>query len=211
MAEQIGIEEIREMILAAVDLIKAQQDELSRLDAAIGDGDHGMAICRAMDAAAKALDENAGQSIDKTLKAIGWAVMGIDGGSTGPLFGSLFSGMAKAAKDADSLDGPALAAMFQQGLAGIRKHSRAAVGDKTLIDAIEPAVQAMREVAASGAAISAILDAGARAADEGAKATVDMQARFGRAKNLGERSIGHVDPGAASAALLFAGLAKAMA
>jgi dihydroxyacetone kinase-like protein len=198
------------MILAAVDLIKAQQDELSRLDAAIGDGDHGTAICRAMDAAAKALDENAGQSIEKTLKAIGWAVMGIDGGSTGPLFGSLFSGMAKAAKDADSLDGPALVAMFEQGLAGIRKHSQATVGDKTLIDAIEPAVQAMR-ASAGGGDIAAILDAGAEAADEGAKATAEMQAKFGRAKNLGERSIGHVDPGAASAALLFAGFAKAMA
>lgn len=209
MQKQIGIEELRAMILAAVDLIKAQQDELSRLDAATGDGDHGMAICRAMDAAAKALEENAGQSIDKTLKAIGWAVMGIDGGSTGPLFGSLFNGMAKAAKDVDSVDGPALVAMFEQGLAGIRKHTQAAVGDKTLIDAIEPAVQAM--VTASGEDIAAILAAAAKAADEGAKATADMQAKFGRAKNLGERSIGHIDPGAASAALLFAGFAKAMA
>ncbi len=209
MPERIGIEELRGMILTAVDLIKAQQDELSRLDAAIGDGDHGMAICRAMDAAAKALDENAGQNIDTTLKAIGWAVMGIDGGSTGPLFGSLFNGMAKAAKDTDSLDCPALVAVFEQGLAGIRKHSQAAVGDKTLIDAIEPAVQAMRSAAGSGDA-AAILDVGAKAADEGAKSTADMQARFGRAKNLGERSIGHIDPGAASAALLFAGFAKAM-
>ncbi len=209
MAERIGIEELRGMILTSVELIKAQQDELSRLDAATGDGDHGMAICRAMDAAAKALDENAGQSIGKTLKAIGWGVMGIDGGSTGPLFGSLFNGMAKAAKDVDSLDGPALVDMFEQGLAGIRKHTQAAVGDKTLIDAIEPAVQAMR--AASGEDIAAILDAAAKAADEGAKATADMQAKFGRAKNLGERSIGHVDPGAASAALLFTGFAKSMA
>jgi len=207
MPERIGIEELRRMILAAVDLIKAQQDELSRLDAATGDGDHGMAICRAMDAAAKALDENAGQSISQTLKAIGWAVMGIDGGSTGPLFGSLFNGMAKAAKDVDSLDAPALAAMFDQGLAGIRKHSQAKIGDKTLIDAIEPAVQAMQ--AAEGD-IAALLVAGAEAADQGAKATEDMQAKFGRAKNLGERSIGHIDPGAASAALLFAGFAKAL-
>jgi dihydroxyacetone kinase-like protein len=210
MPSVFGPDELRQMIRGAIAAIKSQVDELSRLDAATGDGDHGTAIGRAMIAAGKALDENPGQGMSATMKAIGWGVMGIDGGSTGPLFGSFFMGLSKATKETESLDAAGLATAFEQGFAALQKQSKAAVGDKTLIDAFHPAVTAMRDAADRGAEIPAIFVAAAEAADRGAKSTVEMQAKFGRARNLGERSIGHIDPGAASAALLFRGFADGL-
>ena len=206
MPDIITREIFASMIAAAARRVREHQAELCRLDSHGGDGDHGTTMARAMSQAEQAATK-AGGGVSALLKDAGWAVMGIDGGATGPLFGTLFTKMAAAAGDSMA-DSAALANVFESGLAGVRKRSKAAPGDKTLVDALAPAVEALRAAADQGASIPDALDAAARAAQEGAEATRDMQARFGRAKHLGEGSIGEPDPGATSMAYLFAGFAE---
>ena len=208
MTDKIGVGELARMIGAAAERIRANHAELSKLDSATGDGDHGTAMLKAAEAADKAADENAAAAPKDMLHAVGWGVMCIDGGSTGPLLGSLFMGMSEGAGDAAELDAEALATTFEAGLAKVQKQSKAQVGDKTMMDALMPAVQALR--AASGDGFPAMLEAAAQAAAQGAEATKEMQARFGRARNLGERTLGHVDPGARSMAYLFEGFAEGL-
>ncbi len=199
------------MIRRAASDIRAAVDELSRLDSATGDGDHGSAMLRSMDAAEKALAE-AGESASPkdVLFQAGWAVMSAAGGATGPLLGSLLMGLSEGFGDNPRLDAAGTAAAFEAALASVRKQTKAQPGDKTMMDALVPAVTAIREAADAGAGIPAALKQAAEAAAKGAEATVTMQARFGRAKNLGERSIGSVDAGARSMALLLAGFAAAL-
>ncbi|MBW1660405.1 MAG: dihydroxyacetone kinase subunit L [Deltaproteobacteria bacterium] len=207
--EKIGYDEIASMFNAASMRIRENIKELSALDAATGDGDHGTTMGRAMDAVEKAVSESAGSDLKTLLYNIGWGAMCIDGGSTGPLMGSLFMGMSDAVADKESLDCEALAAMFEAGLAGVRKQTKAKVGDKTMMDALEPAVKAIREACDAGKSVPEALAAGAEAAMKGAESTKELVARFGRAKNLGERTLGHQDPGATSIALMFKGFAEA--
>ncbi len=207
--EKIGYDEIASIFNAASMRIRENIKELSALDAATGDGDHGTTMGRAMDAVEKAVSESAGSDLKTLLYNIGWGAMCIDGGSTGPLMGSLFMGMSDAVADKESLDCEALAAMFEAGLAGVRKQTKAKVGDKTMMDALEPAVKAIREACDAGKSVPEALAAGAEAAMKGAESTKELVARFGRAKNLGERTLGHQDPGATSIALMFKGFAEA--
>ncbi len=211
MPETIGRDELVTMIQAAVEKIRSNRDLLSKLDSAIGDGDHGMAMGNAVDAAEKALAGAADKNIKTLLYDVAWGIMCIDGGSTGPLFGSFFMGMSDAAGEADSLNCGQVAAIFESGLAGIRKQTKAAVGDKTMIDALAPAVEVLRRSADASADAAAAMKQAAEAAATGAQATANMQARFGRARNLGERTIGHVDPGATSISLIFQAFAEALA
>jgi len=134
----------------------------------------------------------------------------VDGGATGPLLGMLFLGMSEAVEGKDALDAASTAAMFEAGLASLQKHTRAQPGDKTMIDALVPATAALRQAADEGADAAAALAAAAEAAHQGAQATADMQARFGRARSIGEASKGHPDPGATSMALIFRGFAEAL-
>ncbi len=205
-----GYSEIAAMFGAAVEKIRANIKELSALDSAIGDGDHGATMARAMDAVEKAVQESDGADLKTVLYNIGWGVMCIDGGATGPLLGSLFMGMSDGVADVNELDCNGLAAMFEAGLAGVRKQSKAREGDKTMMDALEPAVAAIRAAGDAGSSIPEALAQSAAAADKGALATKDCIARFGRAKNLGDRTLGRQDPGAASIALMFSGFAHAM-
>jgi dihydroxyacetone kinase-like protein len=131
--------------------------------------------------------------------------MSVDGGSTSPLLGSFFLGMSEAVGGSETLDSPGLAAAFSAGLAKLRAQTPAQVGDKTMVDALAPAVEALCRAAQSGAEPTVLLAEAADAAQRGAEKTSEFQARFGRARNLGPRTIGHVDPGATSIALLLAG------
>jgi dihydroxyacetone kinase-like protein len=133
-----------------------------------------------------------------------------DGGSTGPLLGSLYMGMSESVEGKDTLDGAALAAMFRAGLNGMSEQSKANVGDKTMMDAIMPAVDAMEAAAVEGKSIDDMFADAAKAAADGAEATKSMQAKFGRARNLGERTIGHKDPGATSMSLIFQSFADSI-
>ena len=199
------------MIRRAAADIEAAELELSKLDSATGDGDHGSAMRRSMAAAVSAVDEaDASARPKEILHKAGWGVMSDAGGVTGPLLGSLLIGLGEGFADKAQLDAPGTAGAFEAALAGVRRQTKAAPGDKTMMDALVPAVTQMRSAADAGADIPAVLAAGAAAAAEGAEATRDMQARFGRAKNLGERSIGNIDAGAKSMAILLAGFAAAV-
>ncbi len=210
MADTISKADLGQMILAAVEKIRANHQELSRLDSATGDGDHGTTMLRAMDAAGKAVEEAGEGDIKSLLHGIGWGIMCVDGGSTGPLLGSLFMGMSEGAGEVDALDSAALAATFEGGLASMQKQSKAQVGDKTMMDALIPAVESLRSAADAGAGPAAAMQQAADAAAKGAEATKDMQAKFGRARNLGERTLGNVDPGATSISYLFEGFSESI-
>lgn len=197
------------MLLAAAGKIRANHEMLSRLDSAVGDGDHGTTILRAMEAVERTVSENAGTDLRQLLSAVAWAVMSCDGGSTGPLLGSFFMGMSEGVSDKNECDCAGLAAMFEAGITKMQKLSRAQIGDKTMMDAFLPALAALKAADPAHGIHSALLQA-ANAAAQGAEATKTMRAKFGRARNLGDRVIGHTDPGAVSVSLLFRGFSESM-
>jgi phosphoenolpyruvate---glycerone phosphotransferase subunit DhaL len=187
--------------------IRAHHEELSRLDSDTGDGDHGVTMLRTMTALESTVQGYQGSEIKGLLVDLGWAVMGVDGGSTGPLLGSLFLGMGDPLGNEFEIDCAGLAAMFQAGLEKVQEQTKAQVGDKTMMDALIPAVGALIKASREGKSIPQALEFAARAAEIGARTTKDFQARFGRARNLKERTIGFQDPGATSMAYIFKGFA----
>ncbi len=205
----ISYPQVCEMLRGAVEQIRQNHEMLSRLDAAVGDGDHGTTILRSMEAVAQTIADDSGDDLGGLLGKIGWNVMDCDGGSTGPLLGSFFVGMGEAVTGQSELDCPAVVAMFQGGIVKLARQSRAVVGDKTMMDAFLPALDALQAAASSGD-IRATLRQAAAAAAEGAETTKLYRAKFGRARNLGERGIGHVDPGAVSVSLIFKGCSEAL-
>jgi len=211
MAETVSRDDIIRMLRGAIARILAGHETLSKLDSVIGDGDHGTTMVRAMGIIEKSVAESAAPGLKGMLNDVGWAVMGVDGGAAGPLIGSLLMGMAEAVGDKQQLDAAGVAAMFEGGLAQVRTYSQAKVGDKTMLDALVPAVEALRAAAAAGDGVAAAMCKAAEAAEKGAASTKDMLARFGRARNLGERSRGFADPGAMSISLIFRGFADALA
>lgn len=204
MTTTVGCDEFKHMMAGAVAAIKANHERLSTLDSAVGDGDHGVTMLRAAAHAEDAITQAASADLKSLVFDIGWALLNLDGGATGPLLGSLFMGMSEGITT-DPLDGPGLASMFEAGLVAVRQQTKAQVGDKTMMDALVPAVEALRRTADEERSIEAMLSAAAAAAEAGAVATKDMVARFGRSRNLGERTLGTPDPGATSMALLFHG------
>ena len=210
MTDTLAYSHVCPMLTAALAQIRRQHEMLSRLDAAVGDGDHGTTILRAMEAAAQSAAENTGTDLQQLLSAAAWAVMACDGGSTGLLLGSLFLGMSEAVAGKCELDGAAVAAMFEAGVAKMQKQSRAQIGDKTMMDALLPAVAALK-AADPAQGIKAALQQAAEAAAQGAVATQTMRAKFGRARHLGDRVIGHLDPGAVSVSLIFKGFSEGVA
>ena len=193
------------VLRTAAEKIKAQRAELSQLDAATGDGDHGTAMAKVAEAIATTLAHDASREMKTLLKDIGWAVLSTDAGSTSPLYGSFFLGMSEGVAGA-TLDAPAFVAMLAAGVAKLRKNTKAEVGHKTMIDALVPALAALQAAADAGQSLAQALAAGATAAVQGAEATQALQAAFGRARNIGARSIGHKDPGAVSMSLLLVGI-----
>ena len=210
MSSFLEYTDVTAMFESAAGKVGANIKELSALDSAIGDGDHGTTMERAMGAIKKGVSESGSNDLKALLYNIGWGIMCIDGGCTGPLLGSLFMGMSESVDDSTKLDCDSLAGMFEAGLAGIKKQSKAAVGDKTMMDALEPAVAAIREACTQGKSIQEALLDGAEAAEKGALSTKDFVARFGRAKNLGERTLGCQDPGATTISLMFRGFAEGL-
>lgn len=210
MSETVSYNDLVAMLRGAVAQIREHHETLSKLDSFGGDGDHGTTMLRAMGLVEKTVDGAGAGTLEALLEAVGWAIMGVDGGATGPLFGAFFTGMAAPAAGHEALDATALAAVFESGLAAVRKYTKAQVGDKTLMDALAPAVGAVREVADEGAGPCAAVQRAAQAAAQGAATTEGLQARFGRAKNVGEKSIGAADPGATSVSYMFHGFAEAI-
>jgi dihydroxyacetone kinase-like protein len=211
MSHELTYPELAGVLQSGARRIRENCDLLSRLDSAIGDGDHGVTMQRTAEAMLQSVQACSSGSIADLLEQLGWNVLSIDGGSIGPLWGSFFLGMAEAAAGCPALGGSALAGAFEAGLAKMRAQTPAKPGDKTLLDALVPAVEALRRAADRGANLPEVLASAAEAAERGAQGTRELQARFGRARNLGPRTIGHVDPGATSIALLLAGFHDGLA
>ena len=187
--------------LAAADVAE-QRDYLVDLDRAIGDGDHGENMDRGFKAAVEALGQAQPASVAEVLKTVAKTLMSTVGGAAGPLYGTAFLRASKAAGDGE-LDAAGVAAIIEGALGGIQARGKATTGEKTMVDAWTPALDVARAAAESGADAVATLQAAATAAEAGAAATEPLRATKGRASYLGERSIGHLDPGAVSTSLIL--------
>ena len=198
---------LRWIELAAADVAE-QRDYLVDLDRAIGDGDHGENMDRGFKAAVEALGQAQPASVAEVLKTVAKTLMSTVGGAAGPLYGTAFLRASKAAGDGD-LDGAGVAAVIAGALDGIQARGKATTGEKTMVDAWTPALEAARAAAESGSDPAAVLEAAATAAEAGAAATEPMRATKGRASYLGERSIGHLDPGAVSTSLILRAAVRA--
>ena len=176
---------------------------LTDLDAAIGDADHGINMDRGFTAIKTELGPNVPGDIESILRTAATVLIRTVGGAAGPLYGTFFLRASTAASGKTELEAADLVTMFQAGIEGVQQRGRAVAGDKTMMDALLPALEAMRKRLADGAGLAGVLDDGAAAAEAGMRATIPLQARKGRASYLGERSIGHQDPGATSSYLLL--------
>jgi phosphoenolpyruvate---glycerone phosphotransferase subunit DhaL len=181
--------------------VAERKDELTKLDQAIGDGDHGINMDRGMTAVVAALDASEPDDVPALAKAVAMTLISKVGGASGPLYGTLFLQFGSAAGP-EPLTPLGWAGCLEAGLAGVRSRGKAEPGDKTMVDALIPATEALRGALDGGASFADALGRAADAAEEGARATIPLVARKGRASYLGERSAGHQDPGATSSALL---------
>jgi len=200
-----GLREWTAILNGAIAEIRAGQARLSQLDSVCGDGDHGTTMLRAANLLEKCIERSSGKTLQAFLNDVAWTLMGLDGGATGPLLGSFFLGIADKVGSSNELDTHSLAETFEAGLAALSRQSRAKVGDKSMLDALVPAVSAMRRAAEEGRSIQEALQASAAAAEEGSASTQNLVAKVGRAKYLGKKTLGTQDPGAASVSLLFRG------
>jgi phosphoenolpyruvate---glycerone phosphotransferase subunit DhaL len=188
--------------------ISEHRVELVRLDTAIGDGDHGTNMDRGMKKALEKLEGQEGEDVGATLKAVGMALVSSVGGAAGPLYGTLFLQMGTSAAGKPALDVAGWTDALEAGLKGVQSRGKAEPGDKTMVDALIPAVDALRDAAGEDEAEA--LRRSADAAKAGMEATTPLVARKGRASYLGERSAGHQDPGATSLHLLLRAAAEAV-
>jgi dihydroxyacetone kinase-like protein len=200
---------VRRFIERFAALIDQNTHELTELDAAIGDADHGSNMQRGMRAALERLPPD-GATPGALLKSVATSLISKVGGASGPLYGTAFLRAASAAGDKAELEAPDVSALFHAALDGLRERGKAVRGDKTMIDAFEPAVAALDEALARGDALGPALDAALVAAQAGSDGTIDLVARKGRASYLGERARGHRDPGSASTTLLFTAAAETL-
>lgn len=201
--EKLTIADFKAMMNKALENIKAREEEFSKLDAVIGDGDHGTAIVTALSCIVRSAQQ--GTEFKSMLMDMGMNVMLEVSGSTSTLLGALFLGMSDCAEGTE-LDAEGVKKMFAGGLANVKQQTSAQVGDKTMMDALIPAIEAIQNC--PSADIKEVLQAGAKAALAGAESTIQMKANFGRARNYGARSIGYMDSGAASWSCMFASFAE---
>lgn len=207
---RISTGEGKAWILAVCQAVTQARDELSAIDGAIGDGDHGINMAKGFRLAMEELDGKA-CSFEESLDQVAGILMGRIGGSMGPLYGMFFKGMAREAAKADYLDAAQWAALLQGARQAIGRVSPARPGDKTLVDVLQPAAEAAIQAAEQHQDLGQALSSTCKAARSGLDSTREMQARLGRASRLGERSRGHLDPGAASCCLILETLSSVIA
>ncbi|MCI0155836.1 dihydroxyacetone kinase subunit L [Leifsonia shinshuensis] len=197
-------------ISAAAEAVTEHKGELNTLDREIGDGDHGENMDRGLRASVDALAKLPGDATPSAaLRSIAMTLISTVGGASGPLYGTAFLKAAEPVGDAETIDAETLVALLAAARDGIVSRGKAEPGDKTMIDAWTPAVEAASAALAAGADPAAVLSAAADAAEKGSDATIPLVARKGRASYLGERSAGHRDPGAQSTALILRAAAGA--
>jgi dihydroxyacetone kinase-like protein len=195
--------ETLQVVNSVVVAIEANAEELSKLDAVGGDGDHGVSLTIGARAVQSALSAEPPASLGAAFQKIGLTLVNAVGAAMGPIFGTAFIRAGAAANAAGTLDGNAVAAILKAAVEGVQVRGKAVAGDKTMLDALIPAAEAAQSAAAGGADAVAALRAACAAADAGAQSTSDMIAKRGRAAKLGERTRGHQDAGATSTALIL--------
>jgi len=208
MSGAVSTDDLVAWVRAFRDAVHAHKDELTRLDSEIGDADHGSNMARGLDAVVAKLDP-APASPSDLFKTVGMTLVSSVGGASGPLYGTLFLRMGPALGTETEVDAAALGSALRAGIEGVVARGKAELGDKTMIDALSPALDAWDAATAEGPAEAA--RAAAEAAARGRDATEPLVARKGRASYLGERSAGHLDPGATSATLLLEALRDTLA
>jgi dihydroxyacetone kinase-like protein len=208
MSDKISTSDLARMLVEAARCLRERHEYLSQLDSVAGDGDHGTTMLRAAEQMEAAARDAALETPGALLKESGWKVLGVDGGASSALLGTILTGMGEGASE-NYLDCAALAVVFESGLSALYLQSKARPGDKTMVDALAPAVAALQTAAENGASIPDALEQAAAAAQAGADSTRLLAARFGRARFAGDKTLGHTDAGAASIALLFHGFTQA--
>jgi dihydroxyacetone kinase-like protein len=203
----VGYEQVTDWVRRFAAEVGERKGELTKLDQAIGDGDHGTNMDRGLRKAVEKLDGVEGDDIGAALKAVGMALVSSVGGAGGPLYGTFFLQAGQSTAGRSELDTDAFAAAVRAGADGVRARGKAEPGDKTMLDALLPAADAL----AQGGELPEAAARAADAAEEGMRATTPLVARKGRASYLGERSAGHQDPGATSSALMMRAAAQAFA
>jgi len=198
--------ELVTLVVNISERINASKDELNQLDAALGDGDHGTGISGGFAAAAEQAQALENPMPTDVLKSTAMALMNTMGGSSGALYGTFFLKASLSVKDKSELNAQDWASMCQAGLEGVMQRGKAELGGKTMVDALAPAVEALKT---SDQSLVEAMQQAAEAALAGAKATTEMVPQFGRAKFTGDRAVGHQDAGATSIALMFQSLAEA--
>jgi dihydroxyacetone kinase-like protein len=201
---------VRRWLEGAAASVREQREYLTQLDAAIGDADHGTNMDRGFAAVVERLGDGDELPPGKLLTTAGSTLVSTVGGASGPLWGTALRRAGRALGDAEEFDAPELADALDAALEGVVELGAAQEGDKTMVDALAPAVHAFRAELDGGGTVTSAVAAARAAAEEGMRATVPMQASKGRASYLGERSIGHQDPGATSTALILAALERAL-
>lgn len=199
--ETLDTEGVRQMMLAVADAIIAAEPELTDADRNLGDGDHGLGMQRGLTAAKEKLEEGGFAGVDKVISAVGMAMMTSMGGASGAIFGTMFRNGGKALKGREELDSEGLALMLEAGAEGVMTRGGAKPGDKTMIDSLVPAAEKAREC--SGETLADAAAAVAQAGEDGREASKALVATMGRAKTLGEKSVGHPDAGACSVAIIL--------
>jgi dihydroxyacetone kinase-like protein len=210
MADTVDVAALDRWIREFARLIAEHKEMLTELDSAIGDADHGINMHRGMTAVVTTLESERPGRPSELFKRTGMTLVSTVGGASGPLYGTAFLRMSTTVGDAEELDGNDLAKMLRAALEGVVQRGKASPGDKTMLDALGPAVEALESAVADGQPLAEALDAAVRAAEEGRAKTIPMVALKGRASYLGERSAGHQDPGATSVTFLLAAAATSL-
>ncbi|TFD05796.1 dihydroxyacetone kinase subunit L [Cryobacterium sandaracinum] len=206
--DTISLDQLTGWLTRFRDLVTEQVSYLTELDSAIGDADHGSNMTRGMDAVLGKIQASPVVAVDELFKGVGMTLVTSVGGASGPLYGTFFLRIGTSAGPVSTLDAPGLAAALRAGLGGVVARGKAEAGDKTMFDVLAPALDAFDADLVVFSDISSAARAAYSAAQAGRDATAPLIARKGRASYLGERSIGHIDPGAASTSLLFQALAE---
>jgi len=207
MSEKLNYAHVRNFLLALASRVVQSKDELNDMDAACGDGDFGTGMYLGFKAALNAVEELQSEDIGTLLTAAGQSILSSTGGASGPLFGTFFIEAGRAVKGKNELDLSDLTTMLDMSMQKIQARGGAKVGDKTVIDALEPAVASLRASAESDVAVPLALEKAAEAAKQGFESTKHLIAKHGKARYLGAQTLGHADPGACVIALILETLA----
>ncbi len=210
MTGTVSAQALGEWVRSFAQAVAENKDALTDLDSAIGDGDHGVNMDRGMRAVVVALDDTKPATAGELFTKVGMTLVSTVGGASGPLFGTLFLRIGASLGNAEEVTLSQFAVALHAGLDGVVARGKAVAGDKTMFDALAPAVEALEAAVSAGADTAEALTSAAAAAASGRDATTPLLARKGRASYLGERSVGHQDPGATTVALLMAAATRAL-